>query len=71
MEMVNDKMQLLRAKLDKYPAAQDAEVGHCCVFRCVSAVSVGKDLHVTAGFLRHFVEKLRDRTCSPVRPKRR
>ena len=55
MEMVNDKMQLLRAKLDKYPAAQDAEVGHCCVFRCVSAVS--GLAHVTAGFLRHFVGK--------------
>ena len=27
MEMVNEKLQVLRAKLDKYPAAQDAEVG--------------------------------------------
>ena len=31
MEMVNDKLKLVRAKLDKYPLAQDAEVGHCCV----------------------------------------
>ena len=30
MEMVNEKLKVLRSKLDKYPAAEDAEVGHHC-----------------------------------------
>ena len=28
MDVINEKLKLVRTKLDKYPAAQEAEVGH-------------------------------------------